>query len=157
VEADTVAVEDAIEVDLAGLKIVWDAGIRERVRVWRARALPAETGGVLLGYFDLTAGKAYIVDALPPPPDSRADPTGFTRGVEGLGRAVAEAQRRTANIVGYVGEWHSHPIKIAARPSIDDVFLLVHLGIALHRDGLPALMLIVGEGDEGWYSAKGRS
>jgi len=139
---------------LSGLKVVWDAALRAKVRAERESHLPNETGGVLLGYFDLVMGTATIVDALSAPSDSREERTGFVRGIEGLEEAVVEAGRRTANVVRYVGEWHSHPRDHSAQPSGDDVVLLVHLASALRSEGLPALMLIVGESDEHWVAGE---
>src|SRR5208337_3674133 len=75
-----------------GLQIVWDGEIREKIRSQRENHLPSETGGVLLGYFDLVLRKVFIVDVLPAPPDSHGDPTGFIRGIEGLEDAVKKAE-----------------------------------------------------------------
>jgi len=56
--------------------------------------------------------------------------------------------------VRYIGEWHSHPAKHGAGASGDDVILLAKLAAGLREEGLPALMLIVGEGEERWYGGK---
>ena len=133
---------------LGGFRIVWDDALRTKMRTERERHLPNETGGVLLGYFDLVMHTVMIVDALSAPPDSREEQTGFVRGVEGLEEAVAEAGRRTANVVRYVGEWHSHPRGHPAQASGDDTILLTHLATALQHEGLPAVMLIIGEAEE---------
>jgi integrative and conjugative element protein (TIGR02256 family) len=136
------------------LQIVWDEEIREKVHLQREKHLPNETGGVLLGYFDLVLHKVFIVDALAAPPDSRGDPTGFVRGIDGLEDAVKEAGQRTANVVGYVGEWHSHPRQSSADPSGADIVLLAHLATALEYEGLLALMLIVGEHEDNWLTGR---
>lgn len=137
-----------------GLKIVWDAEIRQKIRSQRSAHFPNETGGVLLGYFDHISQKVFIVDALPAPDDSREEVTGFIRGTAGLETAIKTANDRTANIVGYVGEWHSHPQNHSSDPSHDDIKLLRHLAISLMDEGKVALMLIVGEKDERWLAAK---
>lgn len=137
---------------IEGLRIVWDEGVRGKVRAFRAERLPNETGGVVLGYFDLTRSSVYVVDVVPQPQDSEGDITGFTRGVEGLTEVVQMASDRTAGIVNYVGEWHSHPHGSSAQPSSADIYQMVHLANELRRDGLPALMLIVGEHDEQWLA-----
>ena len=139
---------------LGHLKLLWDTGLRSKVRQMRVDKLPNETGGVLLGYFDLTLGHIYIVDALPPPPDSDGDATGFTRGISGLQDAVQRAQERTGGIVTYVGEWHSHPPKTSTKPSLADIYLLAHLAGELQADGFPAVMLIIGEHEERWLTAQ---
>uniref|UniRef100_UPI0016822701 Mov34/MPN/PAD-1 family protein n=1 Tax=Calothrix sp. FACHB-1219 TaxID=2692778 RepID=UPI0016822701 len=61
--------------------------------------------------------------------------------------AVAEVSRRTSGIVGYIGEWHSHPPGHSAAPSQDDLVQLIHLALGMSDDGLPAIQLIVGEHD----------
>jgi Prokaryotic E2 family A/Prokaryotic homologs of the JAB domain len=140
--------------EVRGLRVVWDDGLRRKLRGWREKHFPNETGGVLLGYFDLQMRSVSVVDALPAPADSKEQPGGFIRGTEGLEEAVTEAGRRTANIVRYIGEWHSHPPKHGAGASSDDVILLTKLAIGLREEGLPALMLIVGEGEERWYGGR---
>ena len=139
---------------LGELQIVWDEEIRGKIRSQREKHLPNETGGVLLGYFDLVQRKVFIVDVLAAPPDSLGDSTGFIRGIEGLEDVVKNAGHQTANIVGYVGEWHSHPRYCSSKPSNYDIILLAHLAVALEYEGLPALMLIVGEDRETWYTGK---
>ena len=142
---------------LNGLQIIWDEGVRRRVRALRTEKLPNETGGVLLGYFDLAKDSIYVVDVIPEPSDSQGDTTGFTRGIDGLYEVVRNASVRTAGIVGYIGEWHSHPLGSSARPSMADMYQMTHLTVELHRDGLPALMLIVGEHEERWLVGEARS
>ena len=61
---------------------------------------------------------------------------------------------RTANIIGYVGEWHSHPPEASTKPSHDDFNLLTYLAQELNNDGFPALMLIVGEHCENWLTCE---
>jgi integrative and conjugative element protein (TIGR02256 family) len=135
---------------LDNLQLVWDVGLRTKIRTMRQEGLPGETGGVLLGYFDLKNSRVYVVDALPAPPDSYRSKSEFARGVEGLEVKVQAAKSRTGNIVDYIGEWHSHPRGVRAIPSGLDIRLLVHLAVMLRQDGLPALMLIVGDSEEQW-------
>ena len=140
--------------EVGGLRVAWDDGLRTKLRGWRQEHFPNETGGVLLGYFDLQMRCVFVVDALPAPADSREEPSGFIRGVDGLQERVEEAGRRTANVVRYIGEWHSHPPKHGAGASGDDVILLAKLAAGLREEGLPALMLIIGEGEERWYGGR---
>ncbi|MGG2041291.1 ThiF family adenylyltransferase [Burkholderia gladioli] len=124
-----------------------DSGVEEQLKTARTRAFPNETGGALLGYYDFNINAVIVVLGLPSPPDSTSTPTSFERGVKGLSDAVAEASRRTAGIVGYIGEWHSHPPGHSASHSRDDLVQLVHLALGMADDGLPAVQLIVGEGE----------
>lgn len=133
--------------DFGDLTVFYDDGLAAHLKALRLAALPNETGGVLLGYHDFNVGAIVLVDALPAPSDSHASPGSFERGTSGLVRAVQDASARTAGIVGYVGEWHSHPRGHSAKPSRDDLIQLVELSLGMHGDGLPALQLIVGEND----------
>lgn len=133
--------------DFGDLTVFYDDGLAAHLTALRLAALPNETGGVLLGYHDFNVGAIVLVDALPAPSDSHASPGSFERGTSGLVRAVQDASARTAGIVGYVGEWHSHPRGHSAKPSRDDLIQLVELRLGMHGDGLPALQLIVGEND----------
>lgn len=132
--------------DFGDLTVYLDAGLENRLNELREAALPNETGGVLVGYFDLTLKMVCIVDCLVAPPDSNATPVAFERGTAGLADAINEISHRTVGIVGYIGEWHSHPRGHSAEESRDDLIQLLHLAQSMADDGLPALQLIVGEG-----------
>lgn len=140
--------------NLRDWQIVWDTGIKERLENIRKSHLPNETGGIILGYIDQKSKKIYVVDIREAPPDSEADQTGFVRGVDGLNDILNDASHRTANIVGYIGEWHSHPPFTAASPSKWDRSLLDYLSQKLSSEGQPALMIIVGSAGEVSLSLK---
>lgn len=142
-----VAVHSERRMALGEVDLFIDAGLEERLRSLRRAGFPNETGGILLGYHDFNINAIVVVDALPAPEDSKATPGSFERGIAGLADAVSEAARRTAGVVGYLGEWHSHPPGHSAVPSQDDLKQLVHLTLGMHEDGLPAVQLIVGEHD----------
>jgi integrative and conjugative element protein (TIGR02256 family) len=130
---------------LGGFDLFIDSGVEQQLRDLRATGFPNETGGVLLGYYDFNIDSVVVVAGLPAPPDSKSSHDSFERGIAGLADAVNEASRRTAGIVGYIGEWHSHPLGHSASPSRDDLVQLVHLALGMADDGLPAVQLIVGE------------
>ncbi len=91
--------------------------MQEKLSNMRKQRLPNETGGILLGYLDQKTKSINLVDALPAPVDSTESSSEFLRGTNGLQCVLDECQSRTANIVGYVGEWHSHPPGISTNPS----------------------------------------
>jgi integrative and conjugative element protein (TIGR02256 family) len=148
VTVQDVAVSGERRIELGDMPVFLDEGLVQFLQASRAAALPAETGGVLLGYVDFNVNSIVVVDALSAPPDSEGTMTSFERGTAGLAKAVEDATRRTAGIVGYVGEWHSHPPGHSASPSRDDMVQLAELTLRMHQDGLPVLQLIVGEGGD---------
>lgn len=147
IEVHDVPVEREIHLRLDPFDLFIDAGLVEYLRKLRAAKCPSETGGVLLGYYDFNISAVMVVGALPAPPDSNSSPGSFERGIDGLVEAVREASRRTAGIVDYIGEWHSHPPGHSASPSSHDIIQLVHLAHGMADDGLPAVQLIVGDKD----------
>lgn len=129
------------------LNVFIDLGLEQKLRSLRAERVPDETGGILLGYHDFNVNALVVVDALPAPVDSSASPAFFERGIEGLTSAVAEAGRRTAGVVGYIGEWHSHPPGYSSAPSGHDLYQLVYLALGMADEGLLAVSLIVGQSE----------
>lgn len=144
---EVIPVADSKETTVSEWRVVWDEGLAEKLKSIRAESLPNETGGVILGYVDQKRRALHIVEVLSAPIDSVASQVGFTRGAAGVQEAIEQAATRTANIVGYLGEWHSHPRHSTAVPSAMDGELLAYLAETLGRDGVPALMVIVGETD----------
>ncbi len=125
--------------------VVTDEGLIEKLAAFREEKLPDETGGVLLGSFDLERMILYIVDALPSPPDSEEWPTLYIRGCEGQRRAVETLEKKTHGMLEYIGEWHSHPRGADTAVSADDLKVFDWLKELMTADGLPATMMIAGD------------
>ena len=136
----------------SGWRMTFSAAVLHRMRALRRDALPNETGGVLIGSYDILRGVLHIVAALPAPPDSEQAPTYFTRGSQALKAAVDGISRRSFGNLRYVGEWHSHPDTAAARPSRYDEKVFDHLSGHLDPTGAPYVMAICGK-DESWLRA----
>lgn len=147
VTAHEIPVHPVISYEIAGWRVKLDIGLVEKIKAARARALPLETGGIIVGITDLKSKTIIIVDVLPTPRDSDASKTHFIRGREGQSEALASIHDRTARIVDYIGEWHSHPEGHSANASPDDEKLLATLSERMSIEGLPALMLIIAGGD----------
>jgi len=148
VTAVNIDVKETVRRESEGWHVIWDKGLEEKMIATRHRHLPDETGGVLVGYIDQKLRHIYVVDALPAPDDSVSDQGSFTRGIGGLNEKLGDIGTLTANIVGYIGEWHSHPPFSGPRPSPWDKLLVQTLADVLAMDGFPALMMIVGAAGE---------
>jgi integrative and conjugative element protein (TIGR02256 family) len=116
----------------------------EEMRAYRLERLPNETGGVLLGTYDLSRRIVHVVAALPAPADSRQSPTYFIRGAKHLKPLVEGISARSAGVISYVGEWHSHPDHAEVAPSDDDEEVFDHLRTHLDPAGTPYVMAICG-------------
>ncbi|WP_337153697.1 Mov34/MPN/PAD-1 family protein [Pseudomonas protegens] len=147
-EIETSAIHSVVS---AGWTVKYDDALVAKLFASRQEALPNETGGAILGVTDLKTKTIIIVDVLPAPPDSEASPSHFVRGKEGQAEALAQVHARTARVVDYVGEWHSHPDGCPAQPSPLDEHLLDTLHRKMSAEGLPALMVIASKSEVGVF------
>lgn len=104
-----------------------------------------ETGGILLGGFDLERRTLFVTAALPSPADSKAGRTYFERGTHGVQGAIEEAQRITIRHITYIGEWHTHPTGSNSQPSALDRTLLGWVTDLRELFLMPGLLLILGD------------
>ena len=140
----------------SGTWTIWyDPKVICAVRTLREQALTGtvavETGGTLVGAVDLDQQSIYVTGIIGAPTDSRHYPAAFERGAADLRATYEEIESRTAGALMYVGEWHTHPRGARAQPSQDDERLFDWIARMLAPDGLPPVMLIVGEEEERWF------
>lgn len=126
-----------------GWKVVYDDFIYLKLFKLREKFLPNETGGVILGYRDQKLKNIYIVDVCEEPKDSISTPTTFIRGSDGLSDYIKQCNERTAKVVHYIGDWHSHPDHASTKPSTLDRVLLTDLQNKIDDPDEPVLMVIV--------------
>jgi hypothetical protein len=136
---------------IADWKIIWDNGFIESAIKYRAEALPDETGGILFGIIDQKDRTILLVKACSAPENSEASPTSFKRSAYCSMDVLDDCRERTADVVKYIGEWHSHPPNYGALPSQDDIGQLKFVSSELQTEGMPALMMIIAESSVGFY------
>lgn len=151
VQSLTIPAEAMIERQIGEWKLVADAALLAKLRALRIAGLPEETGGVLLGMWDLVHRIVYVADTISAPPDSRKRVTSFIRGSEGLLDKVTHAGRATGGMLQYVGEWHSHPIGYGSAPSDDDRKVFEWITERTTEDGYQPVMAIVAELEARWF------
>jgi len=140
-------VHDEVVFKCGNTSVFYDRGLEKKLFAIREKRLPAETGGIVVGYVDFNVDAIFIVDILDAPEDSVATCVTFKRGVSGLRESLDFVKDRTANIVDYIGEWHSHPANTSAQQSEKDIRQLREIGETMAGDGLPAIQLIVAENE----------
>ncbi|MXO04444.1 ThiF family adenylyltransferase [Flavobacterium sp. HBTb2-11-1] len=74
--------------------------------------VPNETGGILIGIASYKTKTLHIYDVIEQPADSTSSPVAFNRGIEGLANLVDDIKYQTGQVIGYVGEWHTHPMNL---------------------------------------------
>lgn len=143
--------EKIIKKTIGEWTLLTDTALLSKIRRMRKQKLPNETGGVLVGCFDMTRRIVYIVDTIASPPDSKEWPTLYIRGHEKLPTMITAIQQHTAGNLEYIGEWHSHPDGYPALPSKDDIQVFAWLTELMDQDGRPALMLIMAESEHNFF------
>lgn len=117
------------------------AQVQQKVSVWTKKAGRKETGGLLLGLAHKKRKIIYVTDVLPPSRDSKGTPYAFKRGVKDYPEILDAIEARTGGLIGYVGEWHTHPDGLA---SLSDPDLRAVKEIRAHLDlaGLPTHIMV---------------
>lgn len=124
----------------------WSARVAQRavakMQEERAKAGDAETGGIMVGYFHMKRRVAYVTDVLLASSDSRGSGSEFRRGVVGYRETLARIHDSTG-LLGYAGEWHTHPVS-AAEPSERDREAARQITTELRAERLPTHIMILG-------------
>lgn len=143
VEKESFMADKWITYEYDGWKVELSLSLLGEMRTDREKALPNETGGVLIGAYDIARKRIYVVYQVRAPEDSISSPTSFIRGCANLPERLKYIQETTLDNLTYIGEWHSHP-NGNTQKSADDVKL--HEAIVSYNRGncLPGCMIILG-------------
>lgn len=134
-------------------KVYVNNSLIERIRLRRDEKLDknnVETGGVLMGTFDVQRRTIYIYYSIPAPYDSIETQSSFTRGGAELQQDISNIEQVSGGQCVYVGDWHSHPHLCSTEMSSTDEKLFKVL--EAESRGIHSLaMMIVGDNDESVY------
>jgi len=121
------------------------------------RALPNESGGVLIGTCSETG--ALISVTVGPGPKALHGPTSFTRDGEYAQLHVERHRRQSPGQLDYVAEWHSHPLPCAPSPT-DSASMRAISRSPEYRRPIPLLVLCILASSGAWelrgYTYRGR-
>ena len=145
IERHNFKVSKTVESQIGDWVLIYDEYFINKVYDLRASRLPNETGGILLGNYDMERKHIYIADVIHSPEDSIEYPTAYIRGIKNIDRELQKVKDITAGTIQYIGEWHTHPDGYSSRPSEDDIILLSWLHEHMYKEGVPAIMFIAGE------------
>lgn len=103
---------------------------------------PKETGGVLIGVCNYKTKTIHVFEVLNGPPDSKRTSTSFIRGKQGLPQQIEHFKEKTGGVIGYIGEWHTHPMQLETL-SGKDKQTIEKLLPKNRQEPIPTLSLIV--------------
>jgi integrative and conjugative element protein (TIGR02256 family) len=108
-----------------------------------------ETGGILVGYYNLRHDCAIVIDCSAPPQDSKSGSNYFHRGIKGLQRWLMSlwdlAKRRY-----YLGEWHFHPFANPQPSGMDIEQLEKNANNKSYHCPEPVMFIIGGDPNNDW-------
>jgi hypothetical protein len=113
IETNTIEVEpfDVLSaVNDPSWSIRFKRGIINQIQSLARKAKKNETGGIFIGIANYKTKTIHVTGLILAPPDSRANSVCFYRGHQGLPAQIEEITTGSGGQLGYIGEWHSHPL-----------------------------------------------
>jgi integrative and conjugative element protein (TIGR02256 family) len=95
-------------------------GIKELLFANGNRQAPKETGGVLIGIANYKTKTIHVFDIVVEPQGSHGTYCEFVRGNKGMPAEIDEIKRKTGEVIGYIGEWHTHPMNLKGLSTKDE-------------------------------------
>ena len=143
VEKESFMADKWITYEYNGWKVELSLTLLSEMRTDREKALPNETGGVLIGAYDIARKRIYVVYQVRAPEDSISSPTSFIRGCANLPERLKYIHETTLDNLTYIGEWHSHTSADTQKSEADKE---LHKAIVdYNRENcLPGCMMILG-------------
>jgi hypothetical protein len=126
----------------SGWEIRFISGLSAKLLSLCNQFSPYETGGVLLGICNYKTKTIHVFDIIEEPRDSKSSCTGFSRGIDGLPEQVDVLKQITGETIGYVGEWHTHPMNLE-QLSGRDKDTISELGEINRKVPIPTFAIIV--------------
>lgn len=78
-----------------------------------------ETGGIFIGICNYKTKTIHVFDTILAPKDSKRSTVYFYRGIEKLPEQVKQIKDITGGMIGYIGEWHTHPMGLDSLSGVD--------------------------------------
>lgn len=126
----------------SGWEIRFIHGSTERFFDLCRRKGRVETGGILIGMANSKTKTIHVFDIITEPQDSKGTCTGFIRGIKGIPALVDRIKELTGDMVGYIGEWHTHPMDLERLSGVDRS-TIAELRVINRRVPIPTLAVVV--------------
>lgn len=125
----------------SGWLIRIENGVHEKILNEADKKAPDETGGILVGVANYKLKVIHVVKNFEAPPDSSGSRSCFIRGTQELPEQISNFRKKTGNTLGYIGEWHSHPMGLESLSSVDKDSVK-KLKVFNDKIPIPTLMMI---------------
>jgi len=103
----------------SGWEIRIMGSVLERMKLEAKRFKRNETGGIFIGICNYKTKTIHVFDTIMAPPDSKHSSVYFFRGIQNLPEQVKHIKEMTGGMLGYIGEWHTHPMGLDSLSGVD--------------------------------------
>ncbi len=103
----------------SGWEIRFIVSVLDKMKIEASKYRRNETGGIFIGICNYKTKTIHVFDTIKAPSDSKHSPVYFYRGIENLPEQVKYIKEITGGMIGYIGEWHTHPMGLDSLSSVD--------------------------------------
>lgn len=103
----------------SGWEIRIMVNVLDKLKLEAKRYKRKETGGIFIGICNYKTKTIHVFDTIKAPPDSKHSPVYFYRGIENIPEQVKQIKEITGGMIGYIGEWHTHPMGLDTLSGVD--------------------------------------
>ena len=128
----------------SGWEIRLKDGISTKLLERLKKYYPKETGGVVIGLINYKTKVIHVTEIIDATKDSKFFRSRFVRGVKNLNKQIEGIKYNTGQILGYVGEWHTHPMDFKMYSGTDLTTIMRFKDIFDNLpDPIPVFILII--------------
>lgn len=103
----------------SGWEIRFLVSVLDKMKIEASKYRRNETGGIFIGICNYKTKTIHVFDTIKAPRDSKRSPVYFYRGIENLPEQVKYIKEITGGMIGYIGEWHTHPMGLDSLSGVD--------------------------------------
>jgi hypothetical protein len=103
----------------SGWEIRMQIHVLDKIKFEALKFKKKETGGIFIGLCNYKTKTIHVFDTVIAPKDSKRSNVYFYRGIKNLPEQVKRIKEISGGMIGYIGEWHTHPMGLDMLSGID--------------------------------------
>lgn len=104
----------------SGWEIRIVVNVLDKIKLEAKKYKRRETGGIFIGICNYKTKTIHVFDTIMAPSDSKHSTVYFYRGIENIPEQVKQIKEVTGGMIGYIGEWHTHPMGLDYLSGVDE-------------------------------------
>jgi hypothetical protein len=103
----------------SGWEIRLQNHVLDKIKFEALKFKKKETGGIFIGLCNYKTKTIHVFDTVMAPKDSKHSRVYFYRGIKNLPEQVKRIKEVSGGMIGYIGEWHTHPMGLDTLSGVD--------------------------------------